>query len=110
MKGLSVLTRTWHVMHVAVGGSVTGHAAGVPYPLVVLRAGAAQMLAFDARCPHLGCAVRGAAKLFICPCHNGTFDPQGNATGGPPFDAGQKLSRFPLQIENGLLYIEVPLA
>src|SRR2546426_5651894 len=34
-----------------VGGSVTGHAAGVPFPLVVLRASASQMLAFDARCP-----------------------------------------------------------
>src|SRR5439155_15367890 len=52
-----------------VGGSVTGHAAGVPFPLVVLRSSATQMLAYDARCPHLGCAVSGASSLFICPCH-----------------------------------------
>jgi Rieske Fe-S protein len=57
-----------------VGGSVTGHSAGVPFPLVVLRSSATAMVAFDARCPHLGCAVRGAQKYFICPCHGSVFD------------------------------------
>ncbi len=72
----------------------------------------ADFIALSSVCPHLGCQVHWETQnsRFFCPCHNGTFDPQGNATGGPPFDAGQKLSRFPLQIENGLLYIEVPLA
>jgi len=66
-----------------VGGSVTGHAAGVPFPLVVLRASASQMIAFDARCPHLGCAVRGAQKLFICPCHGSLFGLDGSVKLGP---------------------------
>ena len=66
-----------------VGGSVTGHSAGVPFPRVVLRAGASQMLAFDARCPHLGCAVSGAQKLFICPCHGSLFDLDGSVKLGP---------------------------
>jgi len=66
-----------------VGGSVTGHAAGVPFPLVVLRASATQMLAFDARCPHLGCAVRGAQQLFICPCHGSLFNLDGSVKLGP---------------------------
>jgi Rieske Fe-S protein len=66
-----------------VGGSVTGHAAGVPFPLVVLRATASQMLAFDARCPHLGCAVSGAQKLFICPCHGSLFNLDGSVKLGP---------------------------
>jgi cytochrome b6-f complex iron-sulfur subunit len=71
----------------------------------------ADFIALSSVCPHLGCQVHWETQnsRFFCPCHNGTFDPQGNATGGPPFVAGQKLSRFPLQIENGLLYIEVPL-
>ena len=66
-----------------VGGSVTGHAAGVPFPLVVLRASATQMLAFDARCPHLGCAVSGAQQLFICPCHGSLFNLDGTVKLGP---------------------------
>jgi Rieske Fe-S protein len=66
-----------------VGGSVSGHAAGVPFPLVVLRASASQVIAFDARCPHLGCAVRGAQKLFICPCHGSLFGLDGSVKLGP---------------------------
>ena len=61
-----------------VGGSVTGHSAGVAFPLVVLRASASSVIAFDARCPHLGCAVRGAQKYFVCPCHGSVFDLAGN--------------------------------
>ena len=88
-----------------VGGSVTGHAAGVPFPLVVLRASASQMLAFDARCPHLGCAVRGAQQLFICPCHGSLFNLDGSVKLGPAtgpltalqvtFDGTQVVVRVP---------------
>src|SRR5437870_4795376 len=88
-----------------VGGSVTGHAAGVPFPVVVLRASASQMLAFDARCPHLGCAVRGAQQLFICPCHGSLFNLDGSVKLGPAtgpltalqvtFDGTQVVVRVP---------------
>lgn len=75
------------------------------------RAEAGEFVALSSTCPHLGCQVRWEApnRRYFCPCHNGTFDPDGRSTSGPPFDAGQSLSRFPLKIENGLLYIEVPL-
>jgi Rieske Fe-S protein len=35
--------------------------------------------AFTTICPHLGCSVNyeKEAKLFICPCHNGTFEMTG---------------------------------
>jgi Rieske Fe-S protein len=35
--------------------------------------------AFTTICPHLGCSINfePTAKLFICPCHNGCFDLQG---------------------------------
>jgi Rieske Fe-S protein len=41
--------------------------------------------AFTATCPHLGCSVNfeGKAKLFICPCHNGTFDLDGRRVERP---------------------------
>ena len=69
-----------------------------------------EVVALSNVCPHLGCKVHWeeAARHFFCPCHNGTFDPSGKATGGPPFEAGQSLPRYPLRIEDGLLYIEVP--
>jgi Rieske Fe-S protein len=68
-------------------------------------------VALSSTCPHLGCQVgwQPQEQRFFCPCHNGTFAPDGRATGGPPFDAGQSLPRYPLRIESGLLYIEVKL-
>lgn len=68
-------------------------------------------IALSSTCPHLGCQVHweGQANRFFCPCHNGAFDPTGKAIAGPPAEAGQSLPRYPLRIEQGLLYIEVPL-
>ena len=68
-------------------------------------------IALSSVCPHLGCQVHWESQnhRFFCPCHNGVFNPQGVATAGPPADAGQSLSHYPLRIENGLLFIEVPL-
>ncbi len=71
---------------------------------------AADFIALSSTCPHLGCQVRweGQNDRYFCPCHNGTFDTEGTATGGPPGDAGQSLPRYGLSIEKGLLYILVP--
>ncbi len=71
----------------------------------------ADFLALSSTCPHLGCQVHweGNNNRFFCPCHNGTFDPTGKATGGPPAEAGQSLLRYPLKVEKGLLYIQVPV-
>ncbi len=68
-------------------------------------------VALSSTCPHLGCQVRFEPQnhRFFCPCHNGTFDPEGRATGGPPFEAGQSLPRYELRIDRGLLFIRVPL-
>lgn len=68
-------------------------------------------LALSSVCPHLGCQVHWEPQndRFFCPCHNGVFTPEGVAIDGPPADAGQSLSQFPLKVENGLLFIEVPL-
>ena len=69
-------------------------------------------LALSSVCPHLGCQVHWEAQneRYFCPCHNGIFSPDGVATGGPPGDAGQSLPQFPLKVERGLIFIEVPLA
>lgn len=58
-------------------------------------------------CPHLGCKVhwQSTENRFFCPCHNGTFSPDGVGTGGPPGDAGQVLAAFPLKVEKGMLFV-----
>lgn len=68
-------------------------------------------IALSSVCPHLGCQVHWEAvrDRFFCPCHNGAFDRQGQATEGPPAAAKQQLTRFPLRVENGLLYLLAPL-
>lgn len=72
---------------------------------------ASDFIALSSTCPHLGCQVHweGQNNRFFCPCHNGAFDPSGKATAGPPAKAGQSLTPYPLKVEGGLLFIQVPL-
>ncbi len=84
-------------------------------PVVVARLGKGDhvedYIALSSVCPHLGCQVFWEPQndRFFCPCHNGTFDRTGKATGGPPAKANQNLVRFPLRLEGGSLFIQVPL-
>ena len=67
-----------------VGGAVTGHAKGVVFPLIVLRAAADKLAAFNARCTHQGCSVYGTgAQLLICKCHGSLFGADGSVKLGP---------------------------
>lgn len=83
--------------------------------IVIARQGTgtdvSDFIALSRVCPHLGCQVHWEPQhsRFFCPCHNGAFDAQGMATEGPPAKAKQQLLRFPLWIEAGRLFIEVPL-
>ncbi len=72
--------------------------------------GEGDFIALSSTCPHLGCQVHWEAQneRFFCPCHNGIFTPDGKAIGGPPAEAGQSLLRYPLKVEKGALYIELP--
>jgi cytochrome b6-f complex iron-sulfur subunit len=38
------------------------------------------------KCTHEGCSVQynNSANNFVCPCHNGKFDLNGNVVSGPP--------------------------
>jgi Rieske Fe-S protein len=82
--------------------------------VVIARQGdgntADDFVALSSVCPHLGCQVHWEAHndRFFCPCHNGVFDPQGNPVSGPPKQGNQKLKHYPLSVEHGLLFIEVP--
>ncbi|MFJ6131208.1 Rieske (2Fe-2S) protein [Janibacter terrae] len=53
--------------------------------VVVTQPSAGEFRAFDARCPHQGCAVAAVtAEAIECPCHGSRFDPAtGAVTQGP---------------------------
>jgi Rieske Fe-S protein len=72
--------------------------------------GADDFVALGSTCPHLGCQVSWEPQnnRYFCPCHNGTFDPSGKATGGPPGDAGLSLPKYTLTVQRGMLFIDVP--
>ena len=65
-------------------------------------------VALSSTCPHLGCQVHWEPQnaRFFCPCHSGVFSPSGIGISGPP--EGQSLPRYPLKVEDGLLFIRVP--
>ena len=67
--------------------------------------------ALSSVCPHLGCRVHWEPQngRYFCPCHNGAFDPEGKATEGPPAAAGQELPRYPVRVDRGLVFLEMPL-
>jgi cytochrome b6-f complex iron-sulfur subunit len=67
-------------------------------------------IALSSVCPHLGCQVHWeqTRDRFFCPCHNGAFDANGQPLEGPPKTANQSLPRYPLKVEHGLLFIDVP--
>lgn len=65
------------------------------------------LTAFSAVCSHTGCNVawHSEEECFVCPCHAGRYDLQGNVISGPP---PRPLTRLPLKLENGNLVIQIP--
>jgi menaquinol-cytochrome c reductase iron-sulfur subunit len=55
-------------------------------------------------CTHLGCRIRWITDQdhYVCPCHNGIFDKQGNVVSGPP---PRPLDKFETKVENDQLFI-----
>jgi cytochrome b6-f complex iron-sulfur subunit len=54
---------------------------------LVVKLDSGDLVAFDRRCPHLGCPVQWAAERarFECPCHHAAFDARtGRVLFGPP--------------------------
>ena len=62
------------------------------------------ILVFEPHCTHLGCAYDFDSKSqqFLCPCHGGKFDMEGNRIAGPPPRA---LDRFQVQKEGNQIRI-----
>ena len=68
----------------------------------VVRRGA-ELLAFSARCTHLGCKVRFKDAAFHCPCHEGVFDIDGKPQSGPVEDP---LERFETRVADGRVQVK----
>lgn len=60
----------------------------------LLRKGG-EILAFSARCTHLGCKVKVKDGTFACPCHKGVFDLDGQPKSGP---VQEPLTRFETRV------------
>lgn len=70
-----------------IGGSRQFDYPGKGHPRLLVRLGAEQFVAFDARCTHLSCPVipQVERSRFHCPCHDGNFDlTTGRPLSGPP--------------------------
>lgn len=59
---------------------------------------------FAVNCTHLGCPVSWfpPSGLFMCPCHGGVYNGNGDRVSGPP---PRGLYTYPLQIKEGRLQI-----
>jgi Rieske Fe-S protein len=69
----------------------------------VRRTADASVEALSAICPHLGCAVayEQESGTFLCPCHNSTWNSNGELHGGGKAKRG--LDPLPIEIRDGRL-------
>lgn len=70
----------------------------------VLTSNRKNFIAFDPRCPHLGCPYRWDAEKsqFLCPCHTAIFAVDGQVVSGP---SPRALDRFRAKVVGGQLMI-----
>ncbi len=65
-----------------------------------------RIFAFSPVCTHLGCLVNWNRhkNKFLCPCHGGEYDIEGNVIAGPPPKA---LTKLQLKIEKEKVFIGI---
>jgi len=89
-----------------VGGAASFTDPSSGDPSLVVQPSRHRFLAFDAVCPHAGCAVsyEPGSKLFVCPCHGSEFNGRTGAVITGPAPRG--LSRIQVaKGPDGQLYI-----
>jgi len=71
-------------------------------PVYVSKDAKGELIVLSAVCTHLGCTVPWVEKEknFICPCHLGTFSPDGKLLAGPP---PRDMDHLETKIEDGVL-------
>jgi len=78
----------------------TRHAKSAVGAVFLERLDEKTVRAFQAACPHLGCAVewRKETSRFFCPCHNSSFTATGEIL--PPSPAARGLDTLQVEIRN----------
>ena len=63
------------------------------------------ILVLSSRCTHLSCTVNWDEenRVFICPCHDASFDAEGKVVNGPP---PEPLGHFKYEVVGGIITIE----
>jgi thiosulfate dehydrogenase [quinone] large subunit len=69
-------TRIGPASAVPMGGAASFTDPSTGDPSLVVQPSPGRFLAFDAVCPHAGCAVsyQPGSRLFVCPCHGSEFN------------------------------------
>ncbi len=98
---LDVNGRALTAEEVTEGASRIGLIQGSP-ALVFRRNG--ELVAFSAVCTHFGCTVayEAADEVFVCPCHGGEYDIDGNVIDGPP---PKPLPKLKVHVEGGKILL-----
>jgi Rieske Fe-S protein len=71
---------------------------------VFLRRDGENVVCIDPACTHLGCRVtyQESKDRFLCPCHGGVFDKDGNVVSGPP---PKHLDKHQVKVESGQIWL-----
>jgi menaquinol-cytochrome c reductase iron-sulfur subunit len=74
------------------------------FGVFVVRKDSGEITVFSNVCTHLSCHVawKDELKEYVCPCHDGHFDAQGNVVSGPP---PAPLATYETKVEEGNLSI-----
>jgi succinate dehydrogenase / fumarate reductase iron-sulfur subunit len=64
------------------------------------------LVVYNATCTHLGCTVHWDEQkgLFVCACHGGMFNINGDVKAGPP---PRPLDRYAFKVKDGYMYVEM---
>jgi menaquinol-cytochrome c reductase iron-sulfur subunit len=63
-----------------------------------------EVRAMSAVCPHLGCAIGAAPDgAFVCPCHDSSFTPAGDAVNGP---SPRGMDPLATKVEGGVVLVD----
>jgi cytochrome b6-f complex iron-sulfur subunit len=76
--------------------------------LIAVRLPGQKVKVFSSVCTHLSCHVHwdAVAGNFLCPCHMGRFDVNGEVIAGPP---PAPLPDFPTKIDGDKVFVVVPV-
>lgn len=71
---------------------------------VFLRKKGGEVTCFDPACTHLGCRIEHQPDKgrYMCPCHGGVFDEDGNVISGPP---PKPLDQHKVKVEDGKVWV-----